>query len=838
MAPQIFLSYPSYGIITPMNQKVLRVLEYDKIIALLADQATSEAGRALCRNLRPMSDCERILTAQAETGDALARTLRRGDLSFAGIRDPGPAAKRLEIGGSLNADELLRIADLLQAAGRAKAFARETRPSAVPHEIRPGTVPHEARAKAAAGGARAEPAGVGADSLTGLFDTLEPLTPIAEEIRRCIPSPDEISDDASPALYAIRRKIRGMGDRIHTVLNGMLNNTTTRSYLQDAVITLRNDRYCLPVRTEYKAQVPGMIHDQSASGSTLFIEPMAVVNLNNELKELSLAEQAEIEAVLASLSEQAAGHIPELLSDFRLLTTLDFIFAKARLARIQNAMPPVFNTEGRIHIRKGRHPLLDPKQVVPIDIRLGEDFWLLVITGPNTGGKTVTLKTVGLLTLMGQAGLYIPAGEGSELAVFKQVYADIGDEQSIEQSLSTFSSHMTNIVSILKKANRGALVLFDELCAGTDPDEGAALAISILDALRRRGIRTMCTTHYSEMKLYALSTKGVENACCEFDVETLSPTYRLIIGLPGKSNAFAISEKLGLAPKLIDSARSRISSEAESFEDVITDLETRRHRVEQEQAEIERYRSEIETQRRRLDEQQEQLDQAKERIIREASEEAAAILKDAKDVADESIRNFHKFGTANAEAADMERERDKVRQKMTEARERAAIPKKAVQNTRAPEKLQIGDRVRILSMNLDGTVHTLPDAKGNLYVQAGILRYQVNRNDLVLLDDEEPAKPSAQHTGAGSLGMSKSRSVSTEINLIGMTVDEALTALDKYLDDAYLAHLKSVRIVHGKGTGALRTAVQNHLRRLSYIEEYHLGEFGEGDAGVTIATFK
>ncbi len=809
-----------------MNQKVLHVLEYDKIITLLADQATSESGRKLCLELRPMSDCAQILAAQAETNDALARTLRRGDLSFSGLKDPRPAAKRLEIGGTLNSEELLALLSLLDVTKRAKAYARETRPGAVPSEMRPGTGSHKDAPDAES------------DSLAGLFDALEPLTPLAEEIRRCIPSPGEISDDASPALRAIRRKIRSMGDKIHTVLTGMLNNAATRSYLQDGVITMRNDRYCLPVRTEYKAQVPGMVHDQSASGSTLFIEPMPVVNLNNELKELALAEREEIDVILASLSEQTADHIPEITADFRYLSTLDFIFAKAKLARIQNAMPPIFNTEGRILIRKGRHPLLDPERVVPIDVRLGDDFTILIITGPNTGGKTVTLKTVGLLTLMGQAGLFIPAGDRSELAVFKQVYADIGDEQSIEQSLSTFSSHMTNIVSILKKANRGSLVLFDELCAGTDPDEGAALAISIMEQLRRREIRAMCTTHYSEMKLYALSTKGAENACCEFDVESLSPTYHLLIGLPGKSNAFAISGKLGLAPKLIDDARSRVSAETESFEDVIADLEERRRQVEREQTQLGRYKAELEEQKEQLEQQQERLDQTKDRILREANEEAAGILKEAKEVADETIRNFHKFGTANPDAAAMERERERVRRKMAEAREQAAVPKKTADNPHVPEKLEIGDRVRILSMNLPGTVHTLPDAKGNLYVQAGIMRYRVNRDDLVLLEEELPAKSTTQHTGSGDLGMSKSRSVSPEINLIGMTVDEALTVLDKYLDDAYLAHLKNVRIVHGKGTGALRSAVQNYLRRLSYIEEYHSGEFGEGDTGVTIATFK
>ena len=790
-----------------MNQKALRVLEYDKVIALLMEQATSDSGRELCKNLLPITDREQIEQAQRETADGLARIFRRGTLSFSGLKNPGFQMKRLEIGGTLNIEDLLMICHLLEIAKRAKSYSREVR------EDTP------------------------ADSLDGLFADLEPLTPLCDEIRRCIISSDEIADDASPRLHSIRRSIRNINDRIHSAMNSLLNSSTTRTYLQDAVITMRGDRYCLPVKAEYKNQVPGMIHDQSSTGSTLFIEPMSVVKLNNDLKEAFLQEKAEIEVILADLSNQVAEYTAQITQNYKILTRLDFIFAKAKLAKIHNGMPPVLNTEGRIHIRKGRHPLLDPKRVVPIDVWLGEDFHLLIVTGPNTGGKTVSLKTVGLLTLMGQAGLHIPAADRSELAIFKQVYADIGDEQSIEQNLSTFSSHMTNIVSILKKANRGSLVLFDELCAGTDPDEGAALAISILDQLRRRGIRTMATTHYSEIKLYALSTEGVENACCEFDVETLSPTYHLLIGIPGKSNAFAISQKLGLSPKLIEDARSRISKENENFEDVIADLEESRRTIQKEQAEITRYRAEAEELKKQLEARQEKLNQSRDRILREANEQAAAILKEAKDTADETIRNFHKFGKAGIDAAAMEKEREKVRKKMDAARQKASVVQKPKENTNVPKKLRLGDSVKVLSMNLKGTVHTLPDAKGNLFVQMGILRYQVNIKDLVLLEDENPATARAPKTGAGKLKMSKTLSVSPEINLIGMTVDEAMSVLDKYLDDAYLAHLKSVRIVHGKGTGALRKAVQNHLRRQKYIAEFHLGEFGEGDAGVTIATF-
>lgn len=791
-----------------MNQKALKVLEYDKIIQLLAEQATSDAGKKRCLELVPMTDKQLITDAQAQTADALSRIYRKGSISFGGLKDPGFQMKRLEIGGCLNAAELLSICTLLEITRRAKAYSRENRDD------------------------------LPADSLDVLFAGLEPLTPLLEEIRRCIPAEDEISDDASPALHSVRRTIRNINDKIHGAMNNLLNSSTTRSYLQDAVITMRNGRYCLPVKAEYKGQVPGMIHDQSSTGSTLFIEPMSVVKLNNDLKEAFLKEQEAIEAVLAELSNLTAQYAAYLLDNYRILADLDFIFAKANLAKIQNGMAPIFNTEGRIRIRQGRHPLLDPKKVVPIDVHLGDTFHLLIITGPNTGGKTVSLKTVGLFTLMGQAGLHIPAKDRSELAIFDDVYADIGDEQSIEQSLSTFSSHMTNIVSILKHATPQSLVLFDELCAGTDPDEGAALAISILDRLRQDGIRTMATTHYSEIKLYALSTTGVENACCEFSVQTLSPTYRLLIGIPGKSNAFAISSKIGLPADLIEDAKTRITKENENFEDVIADLEQSRLTIEKEQAEINRYKEEAASLKKQLEEKQERLNRSRDRVLQEANQQAAAILKEAKDLADETIRNFHKYGKTHMDASAMEKDREKIRKKMAKAQSKSSIQKKEQINHNVPKKLRLGDSVKILSMNLKGTVHTLPDAKGNLFVQAGILRYQTNIRDLILVNDDATPAVHNTKTSAGKLKMSKSLSVSPEINLIGKTVDEALMELDKYLDDAYLAHLKSVRIVHGKGTGALRKAVQGHLKRQKYVKAFHLGEFGEGDAGVTIAEFE
>lgn len=794
-----------------MNEKVLHTLEYNKILDQLTEYAFSADARSRCQKLRPITDRAQIEQLQQQTSDALSRLFKYGSLSFSGVTDIRDSLKRLEIGGALSAIELLRVCSLLESAKRAKAFARSQEDNDQPD-----------------------------DSLTGLFAGIEPLTPLCDEIRRCILSEDEIADDASSTLHSIRRSMRGMNDKIRAQMNSMINNTTTRSYLQDTVITMRDGRYCLPVKAEAKSLVPGMIHDQSSTGSTLFIEPMAVVNLNNEYKELQLREQEEIEVILAGLSNLTASYATQLLADYELLTELDFIFARAAFAQTYNGVAPLFNDDGRIHIRKGRHPLLDPKKVVPIDVRLGEDFRLLIVTGPNTGGKTVSLKTVGLLTLMGQSGLHIPASERSELGIFDEVFADIGDEQSIEQSLSTFSSHMVNIIRILEQVNDRSLVLFDELCAGTDPTEGAALAISILSKLHLYGARIMATTHYSELKVYALSTPGVENACCEFDVATLSPTYRLLIGIPGKSNAFAISEKLGLPTDLITDAKGRISKSEGDFEDLIADLEKSRSTIEREQLEINQYKAEIESLKKKLEQKQERLDSSRDKILREANEQAYSILKEAKDVADETIRNFNKYGKAGAPVSEMEKERTKLRGKMDKAAQKMSEQKKAsVPNHNVPKKLRIGDSVKVISMNLKGTVHSLPNARGDLYVQMGILRSLVNINDLILLEeDATPGTKKFQKTSAGKIKMSKSASVSTEINLIGKTTDEAIPLLDKYLDDAYLAHLPSVRIVHGKGTGALRNAVQAHLKRLKYVKSFHLGEFGEGDAGVTIAEFK
>lgn len=792
-----------------MNQKALSSLEYPKIIERLIEKASSPMGKELCRKLQPSTDINKIRLMQTQTKDALTRLFQKGSVSFGSVKDIRGSLKRLEIGSSLGIMEILSVCALLENTSRVKAYSRGDR-SDLP-----------------------------SDSLDSMFEQLAPLTPLSSEIRRCILSEDEISDDASPALRQVRRNMKVTNDRIHTQLSGLVNGNA-RTYLQDSVITMRNGRYCIPVKAEYKGQVPGMIHDQSSTGSTLFIEPMAVVKLNNNMRELELQEQKEIEIILAGLSEQIAEEREAIALNLELMVQLDFIFARAGLAMDMNGSEPVFNEEGRVLLKKARHPLIPKKKVVPIDIRLGDDFDLLIITGPNTGGKTVSLKTVGLLTLMGQAGLHIPALDRSELAIFHEIYADIGDEQSIEQSLSTFSSHMTNIVSFLEKADSRSLVLFDELGAGTDPTEGAALAISILSYLHDKGIRTMATTHYSELKVYALSTPGVENACCEFSVETLRPTYRLLIGIPGKSNAFAISSKLGLSDQIIERAKEQISEQDESFEDVLSSLEENRVTIENERLEIARYKEEIKTLKAQLESRQEKLDAQRDRILRQANEEAHKVLEEAKEYADQTMKLFHKFQKNNVDTSAVERERQELRKRMNKAEKNMSDR----QETKKPKKqltakdIRPGDSVKVLSMNLKGTVGSRPDSKGFLFVQMGIIRSKVHLSDLELVDEPVITTPSLQKTGAGKIRMSKSASVSTEINLLGRTVDEAIAELDKYLDDAYIAHLKSVRIVHGKGTGALRKGIHDYLRRQKHVSSFRLGEFGEGDAGVTIVDFK
>lgn len=792
-----------------MNEKALRTLEYNKIIDKLSTLAGTSFGRELCAHLLPQSDLNTINKLQKETSDALSRMIRKGSVSFNGIHDIRPSIMRLKVGSALNAAELLHLSSDLDTTLRLKAYGGYT-----------GKDNDEQTE----------------DSLTEYFAGLEPLTTLNNEIKRCIISEEEIADDASPALKTVRRSIRNTNDKIHSELASIQNSS--RSMLQENIITMRNGRYCLPIRAEFKGQFPGMIHDQSSTGSTFFVEPMAIVRLNNELKELAIKEQEEIEKVLADLSNQAAEHTESLEYNFLTLSELDFIFARASLSRQMKASEPIFNKNGTLNIKKGRHPLIDAKKVVPIDIMLGKDFTMLIITGPNTGGKTVSLKTVGLLTLMGQAGLHIPAFDGSELAVFEEVYADIGDEQSIEQSLSTFSSHMTNIVTILNSADEKSLVLFDELGAGTDPTEGAALAMSILSSLHKRNIRTMATTHYSELKVYALSTEGVCNASCEFNVETLRPTYRLLIGIPGKSNAFAISSKLGLPNYIIEDAKELIGKQDKSFEDLLSDLEASRITIEKEQDEITRYKEEIEQLKKNLARKNESLDANKDRILKEAKEQAATILQEAKEFADQSIRRYNKWLQEGGNIKDMENERNNLREKLSDS-ESTLIKKQQKQNKKPVVKdLRVGDSVNVISLGLKGTVSTLPNAKGDLYVQMGILRSLVNLNDIEVIDEEVITAPGFNKTQGGKIKMSKSFSIHPDINLIGKTVDEALSDLDKYLDDAYLAHLPQVTIIHGRGTGALKNAVHSHLKKCKYVKSFRIGGFGEGDHGVTIVEFK
>lgn len=801
-----------------MNEKALKTLEYTKIIDQLTEYASTEMGKQMCRELQPSCDLGTIRQSQTETTDALTRVRMKGSLSFGGVKDVRGSMKRLEIGSSLGIPELLAVSSLLTVAARAQSYGRHEKSEEFPD-----------------------------DSLDERFRALDPLTPVNNEIKRCLPSEDEVSDDASPGLAKVRRSMKIVGGRVHTQLNSILNSS--RTYLQDAVITMRDGRYCLPVKAEYKSQVPGMVHDQSSTGSTVFIEPLAIVKLNNELRELEIQEKREIEFVLAALSSQLMPYTDAILSDLSILAELDFIFAKAALSRHYNCVEPKFNNKRYINIKDGRHPLLNPKQVVPINIWVGDSFDLLIVTGPNTGGKTVSLKTVGLFTLMGQSGLHIPAFEGSELAVFDNVFADIGDEQSIEQNLSTFSAHMTNIVSILNEADANSLCLFDELCSGTDPTEGAALAIAVLNFLHNMTCRTIATTHYSELKVFALTAPGVENACCEFNVETLRPTYRLLIGIPGKSNAFAISRKLGLPDYIIDEAKNQMEQKDESFEDLLANLENSRVTIEKEREEIASYKQEIETLKNRLQQKEERFSEQKEKMLSKAREEAQKILQDAKDTADQTIRNINKLAKSSGVNKELEAERTKLRGKIQDVDKKLAVkktaaPKKAV----SAKKLRLGDTVRVLSMNLKGTVSSLPNAKGDLYVQMGILRSLVNIRDLEMVEEASITGPGLSGThasgsrgsgsGSSKIKMSKSFSVSPEVNLIGMTVDEAIPVLDKYLDDAYLAHLPQVRVVHGRGTGALKAGVHRHLKKLSYVKEYRLGEFGEGDTGVTIVTFK
>lgn len=792
-----------------MNEKALRILEYNKIIHLLTEYASSEMGKQLCKDLTPSTHLVEIQSEQANTRDALSRLYQHGSVSFLGLEDVRPCLRLLDVGSSLNTKELLQIARLLSITNQVQQY----------------------------GDSRDEEAPI--DSLQTMFEDLVPLTSLQHEIQQCILSETEISDEASVGLKDVRKSIKQTNRAIHNKLSSIVNSQQNKTLLQDAIVTMRNGRYCIPVKQEYRSSFPGMIHDQSSTGSTIFIEPMAVVQLNNQLRELEMKEQAEIDRILAFLSEQVSFEAQNILSNLEILTQLDFIFAKAKFAKAYQGSEPIFNEDGIINIKYARHPLLDQKTVVPIHIHLGEEFSMLIITGPNTGGKTVSLKTLGLFTLMGQAGLHIPAFEGSKLAVFSNVFADIGDEQSIEQNLSTFSSHMTNIVSILEKADENSLVLFDELCGGTDPVEGAALAISILTSLHDRDIRTMATTHYSELKMFALSEEGIENASCEFDVNTLSPTYHLLIGVPGKSNAFAISKKLGLSPYIIEQAKSQIGASQKDFESLIAELEKSKLQIEKEQTEILAVKAEVEKLRKSLEEKKENIAAKRATLLQEARQEAYDIISQAKEVADDSIRKFNQWGKEKSSTNNkkMEHQRSKLRGQLNDLEAKLAYRNKRGKGNYKKEDFHIGDPVFVHTLSLDGTVTSLPNTKGDLTVQMGILNSVVNIKDLDLLEkqQEKPATPKRGKSNRSNIN--KAATISSEINLLGKTVDEAVAELDKYLDDAYMSGVHQVRVIHGKGTGALRAGIHSYLKRQKHVKSYRLGVFGEGEAGVTIVEF-
>ena len=793
-----------------MNQKSLKILEYDKIIKMLTSYAGSVMGKKLCEELTPTSDLNTILSMQEETGAALLRIYRQGNLSFLGVEDVKPSLLRLNMGASLNTTELLSVSKLLSCVQTAISYCKIDERTEF------------------------------ADALTYLFESLTPLTHLYQDITRCILSPDEIADDASPALKDIRRNIKGINAKVHQQLTQLIASSKNQSMLQDSLVTMRNGRYCVPVKAEYKSQFQGLIHDQSSTGSTLFIEPLGVVNLNNELRDLEGKEQNEIERILSLLSEKVSLEQDSIKRNLEILTKLDFIFARAQLAKSYDGVMPEYNKEGILRIKRGRHPLLDKKTVVPINIELGDTFSMLLITGPNTGGKTVSLKTAGLFSLMGQSGLFLPALEGTSLCVFDDVFADIGDEQSIEQSLSTFSSHMTNIVSIMNQATEQSLILFDELGGGTDPTEGAALAISILSHLHAQGIRTIATTHYSELKLFALSTEGIENACCEFDIESLRPTYRLLIGIPGKSNAFAISSKLGLPSYIIEAAKGQIDQSAQDFEALLSDLEQSKITIQKEEEEILAYKEELEMLRADLKQSKEDLNNKKATIIREAKEEALSILSEAKEIADESIKKYQQWvqNPKAANAKTMEAQRGKLRDQMNKSSKDLLEQKKRKKGAHSASDFKIGDKVHVFSLSMDGIVQSLPDNKGNISVQMGILRSFVSIEDCEILDEAVITTPTIKRTSKGKVSMNKSASIRPEINVLGKTVDEAVAILDKYLDDAYLSHLPQVTIIHGKGTGALRAGIQNYLKKLKYVKSFRAGSFGEGEMGVTIVEFK
>lgn len=790
-----------------MNEKALHTLEYDKIIEKLVGYAVSPMAKERAAALRPSAAMSDIIIWQEETTEATTMVLKKGTPSFGGFREIRPQLKRASMAGILSIAELMAVGEFAYVCRKVKNYARK--------ENKDEVYAH----------------------LDEYFDLIIPLDKLENEISRCILSETEVADDASAGLRNIRREIKVSNDRVKEHLNGVINSSAYRNMLQDFVITIRNDRYCVPVKAEYRSSFPGMIHDQSNTGSTLFMEPLSVIQLNNKIKELQAKEKEEIEKILIALSDMVTANAFAIEGNLELLTQLDFIFAKANLSLAMDGTQPLFNTKGYINIHKGRHPLLDPKKVVPTDIYLGKDFTTLMITGPNTGGKTVALKTLGLFTLMGQAGLHIPAFDHSQLAVFDNVFASIGDEQSIEQSLSTFSAHMTNIVKIMDEVTNESLVLFDELGAGTDPTEGAALAVAIIQALLERKIRTAVTTHYSELKVFALTTEGVENACCEFDVETLRPTYRLLIGIPGKSNAFAISKRLGLQEYILSAAKEFISRDEARFEDVITDLEISKKSVKFEQERAEEYRREAEELKKEVERQKEKTREQKEKILSKAREDAKQLYVQAKEEADRIIKEMNKQAKAANNRTKALEQRQKLNEKLSSMQQDFLKSKKVKPNHKAPENLKAGDRVYVISFDQNGEVLTPPDKNKEVMVQMGIMKMKVPMAEL-MLDDTPKPKEKQKRQQPTKAKFSKSQFISAEIDCRGQLVDEAIANIDKYIDDAYLSGLKQVVIIHGKGTGALRAGVQNYLKMNSHVKSYRPGTFGEGEAGVTVVELK
>lgn len=794
-------------------EKALKVLEFNKILDRLASYTESETVKKRIIEIKPFTELEDAKNAQRETTEAMTTSLKLGappvNLSVENVLG---AVKRTERGGTLHTKELLDISRLLYVARRMKAYLSEAAQECTKlHEIEKNIITAKA---------------------------------LEDKINSCIISENEIADDASPELNTIRRKMRSLNGRIKETLNSMLHSGHYKKFLQDPIVTMRSDRYVIPVKSEYKGEVPGIVHDTSASGATLFIEPMSVVNNNNEIRDLRNKEQIEIERILMELSTAVSENSHAVFVDFNNIANLDFMFCKGRLSLDMNANEPKLNDEGRIILKKARHPLIDKEKVVANDIYLGGDFDTLVVTGPNTGGKTVTLKTIGLFSIMAASGLHIPVQDNSEAAVFNNIFADIGDEQSIEQSLSTFSSHMVNIVNIINSIDYNSLALFDELGAGTDPTEGAALAISILEFLRARGVKTVATTHYSELKLFALSTEGVENASCEFDVSSLQPTYKLLIGVPGKSNAFAISRRLGLDERVIDRANDILSDEDVKFEDVITDLEQNRAKAREEADEVARMKRELTDLRRQLEKDRIKLKENKSRIMEEAHREAKILIMDAKEEANSIIRDLEKMRQQGIKSGgDLNKKTAKARESLKEKEDsidtkmaRVAKPKKSY--VEPPKNLKPGAAVKILDMNQEATVLKEPDKDGNVRVQAGIIKLDVHITNLRCVEEKKSKELAEKYVKSTRAFESKTKNVSTEVDVRGQTLEEAWVNAEKFLDDCYLAGISPVSIIHGKGTGVLRKGIQQYLKKYRYVKSYRNGKYGEGEDGVTIVELK